>query len=81
MAFKAVKTVVALEPQELLALQQILMDEDREEALAFLRDVIGGKLTCAQAETHRPAFEGGSGKEGVHYLQKGEGHALPGSGE
>jgi hypothetical protein len=81
MAFKAVKTVVTLEPQELLALQQILTDEDREEALSFLRDVIASKLTCAQAETHRPAFEGGTGKEGVHHLQKGEGHNLPGSGE
>jgi hypothetical protein len=76
-SLKAVKTVVTLDPEDLVALQEILTDEDRDEALTFLRDVIGSKLTCAQAESHRPAFEGGTGKEGVHYLQKGEGHSLP----
>jgi hypothetical protein len=75
MAFRPVKTVVSLEGDDVLQLQEILMDEDREAALTFLREVVGEKVRCAQAETHRTEFEGGSGKEGVHFLQKGEGHA------
>ena len=78
MSFKAAKTVITLEGEDLLRLQQILMDEDAGEGMAFLREVVGAKITCAQAESHRPQFEGGTGQEGVHCLQKGEGHALPG---
>ena len=77
MAFRPVNTVITLEGDHLVQLQEVLMDEDREGALAFLRDVIGEKVRCAQAESHRPEFEGGTGKEGAHYLQKGEGHAKP----
>jgi hypothetical protein len=76
MSFKATKTVVTLEAENLVRLQEILIDEDPGEAMAFLRDVIGEKIRCAQAETHRPEFEGGTGKKDVHYLQKGEGHAF-----
>jgi len=74
MAFKATNTVITLTANDLLQLQQILIDEERDEAVAFLRDVVGEKIRCAQAESHRPEFEGGIGKEGTHYLQKGEGH-------
>ena len=74
MVFKAAKTVVTFEAEDLMRLQEILIDEDKGESLAFLRDVVGEKIRCAQAETHRPEFEGGTGQEGVHYLQKGEGH-------
>ena len=79
MALKSDRTVVTLEDKDLMSLQQILMDGDKEEALVFLREVIAEKVQCAQAESHRPEFEGGTGREGVHYLQKGEGH--PKSGE
>ena len=79
MALKSDRTVVTLEDKDLLSLQQILMDGDREQALVFLQEVIGEKVRCAQAEGHRPEFEGGTGREGVHRLQKGEGH--PKSGE
>ncbi len=77
MALKPVRTVITLEGEDLLQLQEVLVDEDQGSALAFLRDVIGEKVRCAQAETHRPEFEGGTGREGVHYLQQGEGHAKP----
>lgn len=74
MAFKAVRTVVTLEPADLVRLQEILMDKDHEEAFAFAQDVIGEKVRCAQTESHKPQFEGGTGSEVAHYLQKGEGH-------
>ncbi len=77
MAFRPLKTVITLGEADLLRLQELLIDEDEKGALDFLQDVIGEKVRCAQAETHRPEFEGGTGKEGVHYLQKGEGHAAP----
>jgi len=77
MTFNAVKTVLTLEAKDLVRLQEILIDENQEDALTFLREVIEEKVRCAQAETHRPEFEGGTGKEAVHYLQKGEGHSLP----
>ncbi len=75
MVLKSDRTVVTLEDKDLLSLQQILMDGDSEQALVFLQEVIAEKVQCAQAESHRPAFEGGTGREGVHYLQKGEGHS------
>jgi hypothetical protein len=77
MAIQAKKTVITLDGADLIQLQELLIDESPEGAVAFLRDVIGEKVRCAQAETHRTQFEGGEGKEGVHYLQKGEGHASP----
>jgi len=59
MAFQATRTVVTLEAQDLVRLQEILIDEDANEAVAFLRDVIGEKVRCAQDDSHRPEFEGG----------------------
>jgi hypothetical protein len=78
MALKSDRTVVTLEDKDLLTLQQILMDGDKGEALVFLQEVIAEKVRCAQEEGHRPEFEGGTGREGVHYLQKGEGHPKSG---
>ncbi len=74
MALRPVNTVITLAGDDIVQLQEVLIDEDPDGALAFLRDVIGEKLRCAQTESHRPEFEGGTGKEGAHYLQKGEGH-------
>ncbi len=77
MSFKAIKTVITLEAADLVRLEEILMDADQEGALTFLREVAAEKVRCAQAETHRPEFEGGTGKDPAHYLQKGEGHIFP----
>ena len=74
MSLKAMRTVVTLEAAELVRLQDILMDGDEKEAFAFLQDVIGERVRCAQVESHKPQFEGGTGDEVAHYLQKGEGH-------
>jgi len=60
-------------------MQQVLMDEDQQEALTFLRDVIGEKIRCAQEESHRPEFEGGVPIQEVHKRSTGAGH--PKSGE
>ncbi len=74
MSFKAVRTVVALEPADIVRLQEILMDADDKDALAFLQDVIGERVHCAQDDAHRPEFEGGIRPERAHYREKGDGH-------
>lgn len=74
MTFKPTKTVVTLGPRDVLRLQEILMDGDEKEAFAFVQDVIGEKVRCAQVESHKTEFEGGTGDEVAHHLQKGEGH-------
>ena len=78
-AFKATDTVITMHGRDLVRLQEILIDGDEKGALSYLNDVIAEKLTCAQTESHRPAFEGGEGDVTAHYLQKGEGH--PDAGE
>ncbi len=79
MALKAVKTVITLDAEDIVRLQELMIDQDPEAAMAFVDEVVVGKVTCAQAESHRPEFEGGTGEVGAHYTQKGEGHALPGA--
>jgi hypothetical protein len=74
MAFKAQTTVVTLHGDDLIRLQQILMDEDQQEALLFLRDVVGEKIRCAQEDSHRPEFEGGITIQEAHKRSKGAGH-------
>jgi hypothetical protein len=74
MAFKATRTVVSLDPEDLLRLQEVLMDEDGEGALGFLREVIGEKVRCAQEDTHRPEFEGGIRLQETHKASRGPGH-------
>ena len=67
MSAKIKRTVITLEPKEILDLEAIVTDQDEPAALHFLINVIGAKLRCAQSETHRPAFEGGTGREDSHY--------------
>jgi hypothetical protein len=74
MAFRAARTVVALEAEEVMRLQQVLMDEDAGDALTFLRDVVAEKVNCAQDDTHRPEFEGGIRPEGAHHPPASESH-------
>jgi hypothetical protein len=77
MAFKATRTVVSLDPEDLVRLQEVLMDEDKEAGLAFLREVIGEKVRCAQDQSHKPEFEGGIRPQETHHLSKGMGHPGP----
>jgi len=74
MAFKARRTVISLDPPDIMQLQEVLMDEDGSAALAFLNEVIGDKLRCAQDDSHRPDFEGGIRAQESHHLSKGGGH-------
>jgi len=80
MAMRAVTTVITLLPHDLVALQQVLMDEDKEGALAFLRDTLGEKIACAQDDSHRPEFEGGIRIQEVHKRSQGAGHLPPNEG-
>ncbi len=78
MTIKATRTVITLTEGDLVRLEEVLVDGDSQAALAYLRDVIAEKITCAQAESHRPTFEGGAGDVLAHHLQKGEGHVETG---
>ena len=78
MTFKAVRTVLTLDPRDLVTLQEILVDEDRAEALNFLQSVIAEKIQCAQDDSHRPEFEGGIRVRESHQASKGAGHLKPG---
>jgi len=77
MAIRAVTTVITLLPHDLMAIQQVLMDGDKEGALAFLRETIGEKIACAQDASHRPEFEGGIRVQEVHQRSQGAGHLPP----
>jgi hypothetical protein len=74
MTFKAARTVITLDGQDLMQLQEILMDEDSEQAISFLRDVIGEKIRCAQDDSHRPEFEGGIRPDRTHHPRPAEAH-------
>lgn len=63
---KLQRTVIALEAEEVRRLKQIIVDEDEREALAFLIGVVDQHVQCAQAETHKPSFEGGTGESPAH---------------
>jgi len=63
---KLERTVVVLEAEDIGRLKQIIVDEDQGEALSFLIYVIDQKVQCAQAETHKPTFEGGTGESPAH---------------
>ena len=77
MSMRAVTTVITLLPHDLVALQQVLIDEDKEGAFAFLRDTLGEKIACAQDDSHRPEFEGGIRIQEVHKRSRGAGHLPP----
>jgi hypothetical protein len=52
------RTTVALEAEEVIRLMRAALDEDREEALALVRDVLYPRLLKEMEKTHcMPAFE------------------------
>jgi hypothetical protein len=65
-ARKLEKTVITLEAQDVQQLEEIILDEDKDQALKFLIEVIDQKVQCAQAETHKTAIEGGRGESAAH---------------
>jgi len=42
------KTAIALEEEELLELEQIIVDRDEKEALAFLKKIVYDKVSRSQ---------------------------------
>lgn len=75
--FKMQRTAISLEPDDVMSLAAIVTDEDKDEALKFVREVIAAKVECAQTPGHHTAFEGETGHSAAHYTQKGEGSHLP----
>lgn len=67
---KLEKVVITLRAEDVQRLKEIVMDEDRDAALAFLIEVIDQNVQCAQAETHRPAFEADTGETPAHSWHK-----------
>ena len=52
------KMVVALEKEDVIRLMRAALDDDREEALALVRDVLYPRLLKEMEKTHcMPAFE------------------------
>jgi hypothetical protein len=52
------KVILALEAEEIIRLMRAALDEDREEALALVRDVLYPRLLKEMEKTHcMPAFE------------------------
>ena len=75
--FKMQRTAISLEADDIMRLAKIVTDHDKDEALAFAREVIASKLECAQAPSHHTAFEGDIGHSPAHFTQKGEGTHKP----
>jgi len=75
--FKMQRTAISLEPDDVMSLAAIVTDEDKDEALKFVREVIAAKVECAQAPGHHTAFEGDTGHSPAHFTQKGEGTHPP----
>jgi len=74
MSIKIERVTVSFEAKEMQQLAEVLVDEDPQAALQFVKEVVAAKVRCYQYESHKPDFEGGTGKEPAHFLQKGEGH-------
>jgi hypothetical protein len=55
-------TVITLHPEDIFRLHAILLDEDRDAALAFLAAVIKKKADAASRPHCRPVFELERGK-------------------
>jgi len=52
------RTTVVLEAEEIIRLMRAALDEDREEALALVREVLYPRLLKEMEKTHcMPAFE------------------------
>lgn len=56
------KTVITLCPEDMLRLNAILLDEDKDAALDFLAGVIKKKADAASKPHCRPVFELEQGK-------------------
>ena len=61
---EAKREAVALEPQELVELEQIVADEDRDAAYLFLKDRIYKRILSAQHNRLKSHLDGGTDPAG-----------------
>ena len=55
---QAKREALALEPQELVELEQIIMDEDRDAAYLFLKERIYKRIRSAQGDRLKSHLDG-----------------------
>ena len=51
------KTVISLNPEEYYKLQEILIDEDKDKALLFIKNILGKKIKEIEKPKCVPVFE------------------------
>ena len=51
------KTIISLSPDEYYKLYEVLIDEDRDKALLFVKNVLGKKLKVIERPKCVPVFE------------------------
>jgi hypothetical protein len=44
--------VISLKPEEVIRAQRIVLDQDRDEAIKFLTECIGGKINDIMSRPH-----------------------------
>lgn len=65
------KIAVSFGEEELIRVKRILADEDRDEALAFIRDVLEAKIKEAELPHCVPVFEACyRPNQGEHFFSK-----------
>lgn len=65
------KAAVALDEEELVELQRIIIDRDREGALRFLKRSVYNKIARSQRGRLKPHLDNG-GNNPIERLKKGE---------
>ncbi len=66
------KTVISLDPEDMVRLNAILLDDDKDAALDFLATVIKEKVDDASKPHCRPVFELERGKTPEFITQRDE---------
>ena len=51
------KVIISLNSQEYISLKEVLIDEDKNKALSFVKDVLGKKVKEIERPTCVPVFE------------------------
>jgi len=51
------KTIISLNPKEYYQLKEVLIDEDKEKALLFIKNVLGKKIKEVERPKCVPVFE------------------------
>jgi hypothetical protein len=66
------RIAVSLDEEELIRIRRILADEDRDEALVFIREVLEAKVKEADLPHCVPVFEASyHPNQGDHFVSKG----------